>query len=269
MTPASKHGMNAMKLGLEGKSVLVTGGTKGIGLACAKAFLAEGARVAVVSRSQENVDRALASLPGAIGVAADLVEENAALDAIDQVHAAIGPLDILVNSAGAARRTPPDELTPMHYRAALDAKFFSYVNMIDPVVKTMAGRGRGVIVNVIGNGGKIASPVHVPGGAANAALMLVTAGLANAYAGRGVRIVAVNPGITETERVEEGLKADARIASITVEEARRRGLARVPMGRFAAPEEIAAAVLFLASDAASYVTGVSISMDGASSPIVV
>ena len=92
----------------------------------------------------------------------------------------------------------------------MDANFFTYVNLIDPGVKRMAARGSGVIVNVIGNGGRIASPVHVAGGAANSALMLVTAGLATAYAGQGVRIVAVNPGLTETGRVAEGMKADAR-----------------------------------------------------------
>ena len=85
---------------------------------------------------------------------------------------------MLVNSAGAARRTPAEELTPAAYKAAMDAKFFSYINVIDPVVKRMAARGTGVVVNVIGNGGKVPSTVHIAGGAANAALMLATAGLA-------------------------------------------------------------------------------------------
>lgn len=258
-----------MELGLKNKVVLVTGGTKGIGLACARAFLAEGARVAVVSRSRENVDRACNELAGVVGVDADLSDEQAALGAIDSVESALGPINVLVNSAGAAQRTPPDELSPAHYRAAMDAKFFTYVNVIDPLVKRMAARGSGVIVNVIGNGGKVASPVHVPGGAANAALMLVTAGLAAAYAGKAVRVLAVNPGLTETSRVIEGFEADARLAGISPDEARDRAVLKVPMGRLADPEEIASAVLFLASDNASYLTGVSISMDGAASPVVI
>ncbi|MFN4273311.1 MAG: SDR family oxidoreductase [Aliihoeflea sp.] len=258
-----------MELGLKDKVVLVTGGTRGIGLACAKAFVAEGAKVAVISRSPDNVDSARAELDGAVGIAADLSDADAALAAIGKVEAALGPVDILVNSAGAARRTPPGELSPAHYRAAMDAKFFSYVNVIDPLVKRMAARGSGVVVSVIGNGGKMASPVHVPGGAANAALMLVTAGLATAYADKGVRVLAVNPGLTETSRVVEGFRADARLAAISEEEARGRALSKLPMGRFAEPEEIANAVLFLASGKASYVTGVSISMDGASAPFVV
>ena len=130
----------------------------------------------------------------------------------------------------------------------------------------MAARGRGVIVNVIGMGGKVASPTHLAGGAANAALMLATVGLANAYASRGVRVVGVNPGLTETERVAEGLKASARLAGTDEANARATEIAAIPLGRIAAPEEIADVVAFLASDRASYVTGVTIGMDGARYP---
>jgi NAD(P)-dependent dehydrogenase (short-subunit alcohol dehydrogenase family) len=262
-------GEDDMDLGITGRHVLVTGGSKGIGLACARAFLDVGARVTIVSRSRENLEKA-ASILGDVGlVAADLAHAAAAVRAVAQAEAAGGPVDILVNSAGSARRTPADDLSPDHYRAAMDAKFFSYINVIDPVVKRMAERGAGVIVNVIGNGGKIASPIHIPGGAANAALMLATAGLANAYAGRGVRVLAVNPGLTETDRVAEGLAADAAAQGITVEEARRRGVSRIALGRYARPEEIADAVVFLASGRASYVSGVSITMDGVAVPTII
>ena len=207
-------------------------------------------------------------MPGAFGVAADLIDAAAAAAAIEKVEAALGPIGVLVNSAGAAKRTPPDELSPEVWRAAMDAKFFSYVNVIDPLIKRMAARGKGVIVNIIGSGGKIASPTHIAGGAANAALMLATAGLANAYAARGVRVIGLNPGLTDTGRVAEGLQSTARLAGISVDEARRRGVEAIPMGRMAAPEEIATAALFLASDQASYMTGVNIGMDGAQYPSV-
>ena len=258
-----------MELGLKDKAVVVTGGSKGIGFACAAAFLQEGARVGIVSRSRANVDAALAKLGGAAGTCADLVDPDAALGALDALEAELGPVDVLVNSAGAARRTPADDLTPAHWRAAMDAKYFSYVNVIDPAVKRMAARGAGVIVNIIGNGGKVASPVHIAGGSANAALMLATAGLGTAYAGRGVRVVGINPGLTETDRVAEGMKADAALKGISVEEAERQGVARIPMGRMAAPEEIAAVAVFLASGQASYVTGVTLSMDGSQVATVV
>jgi len=123
-------------------------------------------------------------------------------------------------------RTPPDDLDAAAWRAAMDAKFFSYIHVIDPLIKRMAARGSGVIVNVIGNGGKVASPIHVAGGAANAALMLATAGLANAYAGRGVRVVGINPGLTNTDRVAEGLRAEARLSGTSPDESLKRVASR-------------------------------------------
>ena len=263
-----------MDLNLSGKHILITGGSKGIGLACAQAFLAEGARVSLVSRSEANLARARESL-GAQGAdrvqtfAADLTQPASALAALDDAVAALGPVDVLVNSAGAAKRTPAPELSPQAWQDAMQAKYFSYIHMIDPVIKRMAQRGKGNIVNVVGNGGKVASPIHLAGGAANAALMLATAGLANAYAAQGIRVNAINPGLTLTDRLQEGMLADARLQGISAEEAMQRAVAKIPMGRLAEPEEIARVVLFLASDAASYVTGINMSMDGATTPIVV
>ncbi|MEN6437101.1 MAG: SDR family oxidoreductase [Syntrophobacter sp.] len=258
-----------MELGLEGKVVLITGGSKGIGLACAKAFAAERARIAICSRSQKNIDGALLSLPGATGVAADLTDSDEAARMLDKVESLLGPIDVLVNSAGAARRTPPDELTPAKWKLALDAKFFTYINVIDPLVKRMAKRGGGIIISIIGSGGKVATPTHLAGGSANAALMLATAGLATAYASKGVRIVGVSPGQTETDRVAEGMKAEARLANISVDEAYRRSVDRIPLGRMASPDEIANMAVFLASRKASYVTGVTIGMDGGKNPVVI
>ena len=121
-------------------------------------------------------------------------------------------------------------LTPAVWREAFDAKFFSYINVIDPVVKRMAKRGSGVIVSIIGVGGKVASSTHLAGGSANAALMLATAGLGATYAGKGVRVVGVSPSLTETDRVAEGLAADARLANISVEEARQPRRCAAPVG---------------------------------------
>ncbi|MDD0839050.1 SDR family oxidoreductase [Curvibacter sp. HBC61] len=262
-----------MDLQLTGQHVLVTGGSKGIGLACARGFLDEGARVTLVSRNPAHLAAAQARLGADASrlatVAADLCDPAAALAALDTAEAGLGPVDVLVNSAGAARRTPPDELQPEAWHAAMQAKYFSYIHMIDPVVKRMGQRGRGVIVNVVGNGGKVASPIHLPGGAANAALMLVSAGLAAAYGPRGVRVNAINPGLTLTDRLREGMAADARLQQISPEQALQRAREKLPLGRLAEPEEIANAVLFLASAKASYITGAILAMDGAVTPMVV
>lgn len=262
-----------MDLHLRDKHILITGGSKGIGLASAQAFLAEGARVSLVSRDAANLARARQQLAEHAAQrihthAADLRDADAALAVLNAAEAALGPVDVLVNSAGAARRTPAAELSPQAWHDAMQAKYFSYIHMIDPVVKRMAQRGCGCIVNVVGNGGKVASPIHLPGGAANAALMLVTAGLAAAYAPQGIRVNAVNPGLTLTDRLQEGLAADARLQGIGADEARQRAVSRIPLGRMAEPEEIARVVLFLASEAASYVTGVNMSLDGAATPLV-
>ncbi len=266
-----------MDLKLTRQHVLITGGSKGIGLACAHGFLREGAKISLVSRNPANLKNAMEQLltafPGAegrIGIfAADLqiaAQSALVLAEAEQLH---GDVDVLVNSAGAARRTLPDELNAQAWHDAMNAKFFTYVHMIDLVIKKMGGRGRGAIVNVVGAGGKVASPIHLPGGAANAALMLISAGLAAAYGPRGVRVNAVNPGATATDRLYSGLEAAAKLNQISVEQALSHATQNIPLGRLAQPDEIANAVLFLASSCASYVTGAILTMDGATTPMVV
>lgn len=258
-----------MDLGLKDKKVLITGGSKGIGLACARAFVAEGARVALVSRSEENLQKAKQSLRDAYTLAADLTDAAAAAAMVERVEKEFGPIDVLVSSAGAARRTDAVDLTPAAWRAGMDAKYFSYINVIDPLIKRMAARGRGAVINIIGSGGKVASPTHLAGGAANAALMLATAGLAYAYAGKGVRVVGLSPGVTNTDRVAEGMKAEAKRASVSEQEALKQAKSRLPLGRFAEPEEIADIVVFAASERGRYLTGANISTDGAASHVVI
>ena len=266
-----------MDLQLNGKHVLITGGSKGIGLACADVFLQEGARVSLVARNPATLLAGAQALrtswPHAAGqiatFAADLKDPVAALAALDAAEAAAGAVDILVNCAGAALMTAPDDLQAQSWHDAMDAKYFTYIHMMSPCVKRMGQRGQGVIVNVIGAGGKVAGISHMAGGAANAALMLVTAGMAAAYGPKGVRVNAVNPGLTLTERLKVGMAASAKLANISEEEALKRARDRLPLGRVARPDEIANAVAFLASGKASYITGAILSMDGAVTPMVV
>jgi NAD(P)-dependent dehydrogenase (short-subunit alcohol dehydrogenase family) len=268
-----------MDLGLKNKVVLVTGGSKGIGLACARAFAAEGAKVAIVSRDPANLARAreqLASEGLHVHLTrADLHEAHSAADIVEEVTTAVGPIDVLINSAGAARRYDPETLDAAAFRATMEAKYFPYIYPQQEVLRRMAERMKagegaepGTIVNIIGMGGKVASDIHIAGGAANAALMLATVGLAHYYARYGIRINAINPGSTLTERVEEALKLDASQQGVDTAEALARGEAKVPLGRFAKPGEIADVALFLASRRASYVTGAIVPMDGGSTPLI-
>jgi NAD(P)-dependent dehydrogenase (short-subunit alcohol dehydrogenase family) len=261
-----------MDLGLVDQVVVVTGASKGIGFACAQAFAREGARVALVSRSQANLDAALARLPKTqhvpVAFAADMTDAAQAARMIDEVEASLGPVDVLVNSAGAAKRYAPDDLTAAAWHDAMDAKFFSYIHPLDIVVRHMAARGRGSVVNIIGAGGKTASPVHIPGGAANAALMLATAGLAAAHGPKGVRINAINPGGTLTGRVQQGLDAEAKMTGLAAAEILKLQQSRIPLQRLGQPEEIAQVALFLASSQASYVTGAIIPMDGGAGAVI-
>jgi NAD(P)-dependent dehydrogenase (short-subunit alcohol dehydrogenase family) len=257
-----------MKLELERKVVLVTGGSKGIGLACAQAFLAEGAKVAIASRSRENLERAARSLGGAVSVVADLTRAEAGAELVREVESKLGPVDVLVNSAGAAKRYLPDDLEAQSWHAAMDAKYFTYIHAMQAVLPRMAVRGAGNVVNIIGMGGKVATSIHLPGGAANSALMLATVGLAQVYGPKGIRINAINPGATLTDRVKEALQLEAQARNTTEDQVLAQGQARVPLRRYASPEEIANVALFLASDRASYVTGAIIPMDGGSNPVV-
>lgn len=262
-----------MNLELDGKVVLITGGSKGIGLACARAFFREGARVAIASRSAENLAAAEAELAKdgveVTSIAADLSDGAQAERAVLAVEEQVGPIAALINSAGGAVRVPPGELTPEKWRVAMDAKFFTYMNVMDYVLPRMVSRRAGSIVNIVGTGGKIASPIHIPGGAANAALMLASAGLAAAWGHAGIRVNVINPGATMTGRVQMSLEAQSRATGRPPEELLRQNQERIPLGRYANPEEVADAALYLASARASYVTGASLTMDGGLTPLVV
>jgi NAD(P)-dependent dehydrogenase (short-subunit alcohol dehydrogenase family) len=238
--------------------------------------LAEGARVTLVSRTMQTLLAAQATLTREFGdtsranvIAADLRDAAINKRAVETIERDFGPVDVLVNSAGAAKRTPAAELTAASWNDAMQAKFFTYIHVINPLIKKMGERGHGAVVNVIGAGGKVAAVTHLAGGAANAALMLATAGFAAAYAGKGVRVNAVNPDLALTERLQEGMQAEARHQGISIEDALTQARATRPLGRIAEPSEIGDAVVYLASNRASYITGAVVAMDGAVTPMVV
>jgi NAD(P)-dependent dehydrogenase (short-subunit alcohol dehydrogenase family) len=261
-----------MDLELEGRVVVIAGASKGIGLACAEVFAREGAKVVGISRDLHRLHEAQRQL-GASGLSmavhtadlSDSVATQMVMECIENDH---GPIDVLVNCAGAARRRPVDELDAEAFQAAMQAKYFPYVYAIDSVIRRMAARGHGSIVNVVGQGGRQASPLHIGGGAANAALMLASVGYATAYAARGVRVNVINPGTTRTERMEEGLAASVRATGRSQDELLKELTDEIPLGRVAEPMEIARVAAFLASPMASYVTGAIIPMDGGKAGVI-
>ena len=262
-----------MDLQLEGKHVVITGGSGGIGFACALQFWKEGCKLTIVGREQLQLDKAKAALDlperSVQAIHAELDDAEQALRAVKLAEEGNGPIDVLVNAAGAARQKPFAELVAQDWRDAMDAKFFPYINMIDPVIKRMASRGCGSIVNIIGMGGKLPMTTHLVGGAANAALMLATAGLAMAYGPQGVRINGINPTKTATDRLVLAAEATARQSNISIEEALRKSQEETPQGRVATPEDVANAVVFLASPRAGYISGAIVSMDGGARPVIV
>lgn len=267
-----------MELELDNKVVLVTGGSKGIGLAVAQRFLAEGARVAIISRSESNLQAAKALLAQPddrlIALAADLRDPQQARDVVNRAAEILGEIDILVNSAGDAQRRAPEELNSDAWHAAMDAKYFTYIHAQDAVLARFRNKPasevneRGAIVNIVGTGGRVPNPSHAAGGAANAALLLSTIALAQHYARYGVRINAVNPGFTLTERIHRSVEHEAKRLELSSEQALAKMEAELPLGRFGEPEEVADAVLFLASRRASYIVGALLNVDGGQKAIL-
>jgi NAD(P)-dependent dehydrogenase (short-subunit alcohol dehydrogenase family) len=261
-----------MDLHLKNKHVLITGGSRGIGLACAQGFLEEGAQVTIVSKNIDSITAALKILgsnSNVIGIYNDLADPAQALRMLENaVIDGRGPIDILVNCAGAAKKTSPETLSTEKFYDAMQSKFFTYINVIDPLIKQMAERCTGSIVNVIGLGGKVAVPTHLPGGSANAALMLSTAGYANLYANKGIRVNAVNPIATDTDLLINSLEVDSVMNEISLEEARTNAQDKTLLKRFVSPQEVANAVLFLSSDRASYINGQMLYLDGGMYPII-
>ncbi|HEY4571515.1 MAG TPA: SDR family oxidoreductase [Kribbella sp.] len=250
-----------MDLQLCGKTAVVTGASKGIGLACVEALAREGAKVTGISRDPGNLAKAQEQLQDHTFQveAVDLTDA----DATRAVFERIGVPDILINCAGAARRTPVDELDSKALHAAMEAKYFTYMHATEAVIRGMADRGSGSIVNVVGQGGRSANPLHIGGGAANAALMLASVGYAKAYAAQGVRVNVINPGMTRTSRVDEGLEAAVRATGRPKDELLEEMVREIPMGRAGEPAEVANVAVFLSSPLASYVTASIITMDGA------
>lgn len=257
-----------MNLGLEGKNVLITGGSRGIGRQTALTMAAEGARLGLVARTQDTLEEArdmiLAQTPHATVVlaAADLQHESEAARAVSEVLQQLGSLEILVNCAGAAPGRLLEEIDDTTWSVALGLKFLGYVRMAKMVMPHFVRQGGGVIVNVNGNDGVKPSYWEITGTAANAAVAATMQALADQYGRFNVRIVSVNPGPVDTGRWARLTQEFARDKGITVERADEVAMKSIAFGRIARPQEVADVVTFLASDRARFVHGTSINIDG-------
>jgi NAD(P)-dependent dehydrogenase (short-subunit alcohol dehydrogenase family) len=251
-----------VELGIKGKSVLITGSSKGIGLACAKAFASEGCDVHLVARTGAALDAA----SDAIATQYQVAVTTHALDLsdsknIDSLVTDVGTIDILINNAGAIPGGPIESVDEAAWRTGWNLKVYGYINMTRAFLARMSKRGHGVIINVIGTAGEKMDYDYIAGAAGNASLMAFTRAIGAKSIHQSVRVLGVNPGPVETDRIQTIMRQKA-IADFGDENRANEYYAHWPMGRFAQPEEVADLVVFLASERAGYISGTIVTIDG-------
>ena len=250
-----------MDLHLAGKRALITGGSKGIGRASGEILAEEGCDIVLVARDPAVLEETAAAIRAKRQVRVETITADLSRqDEVERVAASAGPLDILVNNAGAI---PPGNLLAVDnatLRAAWDLKVFGFISLTRALYPSLRDR-KGVIVNVIGAAGETFDPGYIAGVAGNAALMAFTRGLGRGAHKDGVRAVAINPGPVATQRMERLLRHRAE-TELGNADRWRELTAPMPYGRAAEPEEIAAAVAFLASDRSAYTNGTVLTING-------
>jgi NAD(P)-dependent dehydrogenase (short-subunit alcohol dehydrogenase family) len=260
-----------MDIRLDGRTALITGGSKGLGLAMAIRFAEAGAAVAILARNPETLESARALASGAakrpvVAVSCDVTDDGALKRAYDSVMATFGKVDILVNNAGASQTGKFEEITDAVWQADLDLKLFAAIRLARLALPQMKARRWGRIINVLNTAAKAPRAGSAPTSVSRAAGMALTKVLASECAPDNVLVNALLVGrIVSDQIVRRHRAAETNLPLAAY--IREQGTG-IPMGRMGEAEEFANLACFLASDAASYVTGTAINVDGGLSPIV-
>jgi 3-oxoacyl-[acyl-carrier protein] reductase len=257
-----------MDLGIKGRRAIVTGGTSGIGFATAKLFLEEGVRVLITGRNADKLNRAREALAKQTGgevfaVQADMTKEDDIKRMVDTAKEKLGGVDILINNAGTMYSGRFAVLDDTEMKKQLETKLFGFLRAIRLVYPMMKAQKWGRIVNTIGGAGKEPDPYMFGSGMTNAALLNLTKSLATEFGEDNVLVNAICPGWVATDlwkRNTEGLKQE--LGAKSEDEARRLAARKNSLNRFGKPEELANATVFLCSERSSYITGVSLNLDG-------
>jgi len=261
-----------MDIRIDGRAALITGGSKGLGLAMAKMFATSGGDVALVARGADSLAAAEAGIRAAapkakvVAIPADIRTEAGCQGAYDTAVKALGKIDILVNNAGTSQRGPFMEISDALWQDDLDLKLFAAIRLCRAALPGMKERKWGRIINVLNIGAKAPKATSTPTSVSRAAGMALTKALANEYAPHGVLVNAMLVGIIESDQWVRRHAKEQR--NISWEEWKTEQGKPVPLGRIGKAEEFAAQALLLASDMGGYTTGVAINVDGGSSPVV-
>lgn len=251
-----------MDLNLQGRTALITGASRGIGLAVARMLGAEGCHLHLAARSESGLREAADEISGAHGVCVTIHPGDLSLpETIAALGQTCADVDILVNNAGDIPPGTLESIPSAAWRQCWDLKVFGYVDLTRAILPRMQARESGVVVNVIGVAGEFANPNYVAGCMGNASLMMFTECLGGESIRHGVRVVGVNPGPTMSDRHFDHVKARAEK---NLGDANRwpELEAANPSGRSSTVEEIADAVAFLASDRAAHISGTTLRVDG-------